>query len=175
MTISAQDSIKHMFIISQGLPVGIWKPDTVCATIEETKRGEPMIEGWMKEFKKECAPRSLGMILAHNGIVRATAKDGKPVKAMKLSCDKAKLETIIKAFKKKDGIADIQVWINEGVHHIGEDIRGTSAWRAGSGRTCCRCYRNCLQPSRTRLCGRGVTSMTNKPTMVPVKRQGDET
>ena len=81
-----------------------------------------MIEGWMKEIKKACDPNSLGMILAHNGIVRATTKNGKPVKAMKLSYDKTKLEVTVKAFKKKDGIADIRVWINEGELQIGDDI-----------------------------------------------------
>jgi molybdopterin synthase catalytic subunit len=81
-----------------------------------------MIEGWMKEIKENCDPDSLGMILAHKGIVRATTKDGKPVKGMKLSYDKEKLESTISAFKKKDGIADIRVWINEGVLQVGDDI-----------------------------------------------------
>ena len=81
-----------------------------------------MIEGWIKEIKRTCDPKSLGMILAHNGIVRATTKDGKPVKAMKLSYDKAKLESVISGCKKKEGIADVKVWINEGVLQIGDDI-----------------------------------------------------
>ncbi|MBA4391718.1 MAG: molybdopterin converting factor [Syntrophus sp. (in: bacteria)] len=81
-----------------------------------------MIDGWMKEIKKACDPKSLGMILAHNGIVRATAKDGKPVMAMKLSYDKAKLESTVGTFKKRDGIADIRVWINEGELQVGDDI-----------------------------------------------------
>ena len=81
-----------------------------------------LIEEWMKEIKKACDPKSLGMILGHNGIVRATTKDGKPVRAMKLSYDKAKLESAISACKKKDGIVDVRVWINEGVLQIGDDI-----------------------------------------------------
>jgi molybdopterin synthase catalytic subunit len=81
-----------------------------------------MIEDWMKEIKKECDPAMLGMVLAHNGIVRATAKDGKPVKAMKLSYDKAKLESTLNGYKKWEGIADIKVWINEGELQVGDDI-----------------------------------------------------
>ncbi len=81
-----------------------------------------MIEGWMKEIKKACDPKSLGMILAHNGIVRATTKDGKLVKAMKLSYDKARLESTVKECKKREGIADVRVWINEGELQIGDDI-----------------------------------------------------
>ena len=52
-----------------------------------------MIDKWLKEIKKNCDPESLGMILAHNGIVRGTAKDGKPVKGMKLSYDKDALKS----------------------------------------------------------------------------------
>jgi molybdopterin synthase catalytic subunit len=52
-----------------------------------------MIDQWIKEIKKECPPDILGMILLHNGIVRATAKDGGKVEAMKLSFDKSKLKS----------------------------------------------------------------------------------
>ena len=44
-----------------------------------------MLNQWLKEIKGNCDADSLGMILVHNGIVRGTAKDGKPVKGMKLS------------------------------------------------------------------------------------------
>ncbi len=81
-----------------------------------------MIEAWIKEIKENCNPDTLGMILIHNGIVRSTAKDGKQVKAMRLSYDKRMLESVIKAYRKKEGIADIRVWINEGELNIGDDI-----------------------------------------------------
>jgi len=55
-----------------------------------------MIEAWIKEIKENCNPDMLGMILIHNGIVRATAKDGRPVKAMKLSYDRGMLESVRK-------------------------------------------------------------------------------
>jgi molybdopterin synthase catalytic subunit len=101
----------------------LWKLDTIRAIIKKKHYyGGHMIEEWIKEIKKVCDPRSLGMILAHNGIVRATTKDGKPVKAMKLFYDKAKLESTVSALKKKDGIVDIRAWINEGELQIGDDI-----------------------------------------------------
>ena len=81
-----------------------------------------MIEQWIKEIKKACPPDMLGMILLHNGIVRATAKDGGKVQAMNLSYDKAKLEAAVREFKKREGIADIKAWINEGHLQIGDDI-----------------------------------------------------
>lgn len=81
-----------------------------------------MVENWIREIRKNCNPDILGMILVHNGIVRATAKDGKSVRAMKLSYDKEMLENVIKKYKAKEGIADIKVWINEGKLEIGDDI-----------------------------------------------------
>jgi len=81
-----------------------------------------MIEQWIKEIKKACPPDMLGMILLHNGIVRATAKDGEKVQAMNLSYDKGKLEATVREFKKREGIADIKAWINEGTLKIGDDI-----------------------------------------------------
>lgn len=94
----------------------------LCDNIEKMSMEVIMIEGWIKEIKKACDPRSLGMILVHNGIVRATTKDGKPVKAMRLAYDKAKLKSAISSCKKKDGIVDVKVWINEGELQIGDDI-----------------------------------------------------
>lgn len=81
-----------------------------------------MIDSWIKEIKKECPPDMLGMILLHNGIVRATAKDGGKVHSMNLSYNKAKLEAAVSDFKKREGIADIKAWINEGHLKIGDDI-----------------------------------------------------
>lgn len=81
-----------------------------------------MVDEWIKEIKKACPPDQLGMILVHNGIVRATSKEGDPVSSMKLSYDKAALEKAVQRFKSVDGIVDIRAWINEGTLKIGDDI-----------------------------------------------------
>lgn len=81
-----------------------------------------MIEQWLAEVKQNSDPRELGMILVHNGIVRATSKSGKSVKGMNLSYDGEKLNTLITEFKKKEGIVAIRVWINEGTLTVGDDI-----------------------------------------------------
>ncbi len=81
-----------------------------------------MIEQWLEELKKNADPEALGMILVHNGIVRATSKAGKPVTGMNLAYDKVKLETVITEYKKKDGIADIRVRIGSGDLRVGDDI-----------------------------------------------------
>ncbi|MCX5808575.1 MAG: molybdenum cofactor biosynthesis protein MoaE [Proteobacteria bacterium] len=81
-----------------------------------------MVNEWIKEIKGQCDPESLGMILVHNGVVRATSKEGKPVKGMKLSFDRTELSVCIDEMKKGDGITAVKVWINEGTLSIGDDI-----------------------------------------------------
>jgi molybdopterin synthase catalytic subunit len=81
-----------------------------------------MVDEWIKEIKGKCDPQSIGMFLVHNGVVRATSKQGKPVTGMKLTFDKAGLPVCVDEMKKRDGIAEIKVWINEGTLSIGDDI-----------------------------------------------------
>jgi molybdopterin synthase catalytic subunit len=81
-----------------------------------------MIDTWIKEIKEGCDPQSLGMILVHNGIVRATSKEGQPVDGMVLSYNEELLKSTVEELKKRDGIAAIKVWINSGELRVGDDI-----------------------------------------------------
>jgi len=81
-----------------------------------------MVEHWIAEIKKGADPEGLGMILIHNGLVRATSKLGKPVRGMTLTYDAEKLERAVAEHKKKDGISAIRIWINQGDLQVGDDI-----------------------------------------------------
>jgi molybdopterin synthase catalytic subunit len=81
-----------------------------------------LIDRWIEEIKSKANPEELGMILVHNGIVRATSKSGKPVLGMELSYDKEKLDSIVLTLKQKPGVVDIRVWINTGDLQVGDDI-----------------------------------------------------
>ena len=81
-----------------------------------------MIEKWIDEVKSGSDFRELGMILIHNGIVRSTAKDGKPVAGMHLTYDRKKLDILVDTFGKRDGIVVVKAWINEGHLKVGDDI-----------------------------------------------------
>jgi molybdopterin synthase catalytic subunit len=64
-----------------------------------------------------------GMILCHNGVVRSTSRDGRQVSGLSVEVDWQKLTEIVETQKKKPGIVDIQVEINEGKHlGIGDDV-----------------------------------------------------
>jgi len=81
-----------------------------------------LIDAWLKEIKGRADFKDLGMMLVHNGVVRATSKDGKPVKGMHLSYDKQKLIRLLDELRKRDGIVGMKVWINEGDLRVGDDI-----------------------------------------------------
>lgn len=81
-----------------------------------------MIRQWIDEIKAKSPKDQLGMILVHNGIVRATSKEGKPVEGMALTYNEELLNTIISRYKDTEGIVDIKVWINHGTLSIGDDI-----------------------------------------------------
>ncbi len=81
-----------------------------------------MIDDWIREAKDRCPAGELGMILVHNGIVRATSKDGSPVSGMLLTYDRDLLHRIVADFQARPGIAMIRAWINEGDLRIGDSI-----------------------------------------------------
>lgn len=92
------------------------------AMLAEGATQAPVIDSWIQEIKAGSAPDQLGMILVHNGIVRATSKEGKPVQGMVLSYDDDLLAEKVARYRKTEGIVDIRVWINRGKLSIGDDI-----------------------------------------------------
>jgi len=81
-----------------------------------------MIDSWIAEIKKHPESSAIGMILIHNGVVRATSKSGKPVKGMRLSYDSQRLNKAIEEIKRREGIVEVKAWINEGDLKVGDDI-----------------------------------------------------
>ncbi|HIH36805.1 MAG TPA: molybdenum cofactor biosynthesis protein MoaE [Methanocellales archaeon] len=63
-----------------------------------------------------------GMILCHNGIVRGFSRGGEEVSKLKVKADRKALEKLIDETKKKPGIVDLKVHINEGVLGVGDDV-----------------------------------------------------
>ena len=81
------------------------------------------IANLLDEIKRHPDFEKVGMILCHNGVVRATARDGRKVKGLKVAVDHAKLEQIIIEQSQKPGIVDIQVNIVENKNlAVGDDI-----------------------------------------------------
>ncbi len=65
----------------------------------------------------------VGMVLCHNGVVRATSRDGRKVSGLRVAVDHDKLEQIISEQRRKPGIQDIRVEIAENRDlAVGDDV-----------------------------------------------------
>ena len=56
---------------------------------------------------------NVGMILTHNGVVRGTSRDGRPVSGIEIRVDREKLDRIISENRARDGIVDVLVELAE--------------------------------------------------------------
>ncbi len=65
----------------------------------------------------------VGMILCHNGVVRASSRDGREVTGLEVKVDHGRLEDILARYRRRQGIVEILVEIVEGRKlSVGEDI-----------------------------------------------------
>ena len=94
------------------------------------KKESPSIDAWLKEAKAHPSAPQCGMYLTHNGTVRQTAKalvrngaeNTKDVTGMIFGYDQTKVDEVVAAAYKMDGIYYIKVWLNEGELSMGDDI-----------------------------------------------------
>ena len=80
------------------------------------------IQEMIDRLKRHPDFHTAGMILCHNGVVRATSRDGAPVHELTVKADKARLDDIVAAMKKRPGILDIIAEVREGTLYPGDDI-----------------------------------------------------
>ena len=64
-----------------------------------------------------------GMVLCHNGVVRATSRDGRNVSGLRVAVDHDRLASIIHRARQTPGIVDVQVEIAEDRNlSVGDDV-----------------------------------------------------
>ncbi|MBN2398592.1 MAG: molybdenum cofactor biosynthesis protein MoaE [Deltaproteobacteria bacterium] len=77
-----------------------------------------MIEG----IKAHPDYKKAGMILCHNGVVRGTSRDGRPVSELVVKADRKRLEEIISEIKGRPGIIEVLAQVREGRLLPGDDV-----------------------------------------------------
>ncbi|MBC8439216.1 MAG: molybdenum cofactor biosynthesis protein MoaE [Deltaproteobacteria bacterium] len=81
------------------------------------------IKTMMDQIKQHPDFHKAGMILCHNGVVRATSREGDEVTGLEIVVDHTRLDQIITEQKKRPGIVDILIHINEGKPlAVGDDV-----------------------------------------------------
>ena len=96
----------------------------------QMKKQVPSLDQWLREAKAEPSAANCGMYLAHNGVVRQTARalvrqgaqDAAPVRGMLFSYDREKREAAVAETRALPGIYHVRVWLNEGELRLGDDI-----------------------------------------------------
>ena len=75
------------------------------------------------QIKKHPRYDQAGMILCHNGVVRGTSRDGRPVKGLKVAVDQDRLAQVLAEHRQRPGIIDILVEINADRDlKVGDDV-----------------------------------------------------
>jgi molybdopterin synthase catalytic subunit len=80
------------------------------------------IDDWTQKVRGQPGSTAIGMILAHQGIVRGTARSGEPVRGMMLGADRDRLESVLAEAGTWPGVFAVRGWVNEGLLAVGDDI-----------------------------------------------------
>lgn len=76
----------------------------------------------IQEIKAHPDYKKAGMILCHNGVVRETSRDGRPVSELSVKVDRKRLEEILDETKKREGIIEALAQVREGRLFPGDDV-----------------------------------------------------
>lgn len=81
------------------------------------------VNALIDQIKQRSDYAGVGMILCHNGVVRGTSRDGRPVSGLRVKVDRAKLDSVVAQHKKRPGITEILVEINADCDlKVGDDV-----------------------------------------------------
>ena len=82
----------------------------------------PTLIDLMDKIKKRTDPAKVGMIACHNGLVRATSRDGRPAEFLDIELNPNAWEAILREMRARTGIAAIEAYLFTGRREIGEDV-----------------------------------------------------
>ncbi len=74
------------------------------------------------QVKQHPRYHEVGMILCHNGVVRGTSRDGKPVVELTVKADHTRLAEILAEMKSRPGIIEVLAEVREGTLQVGDDV-----------------------------------------------------
>ncbi len=80
------------------------------------------LQDMIAEVKSHPEIRSAGMLLCHNGFVRATSRAGKEVESLRVSADVPKIRQIRDWALSQPGIIAVEIEALEGEFKVGDDL-----------------------------------------------------
>ncbi len=82
----------------------------------------PTLTDLMDRIKKQTDAAKVGMIACHNGLVRATSRDGRPAEYLDIDVNSNAWDAILKEMRAQPGIAAIEAHLFTGRREIGDDV-----------------------------------------------------
>ena len=77
----------------------------------------------LDQIKQHPRFHQAGMVLCHNGVVRCTSRDGRPVTGLTVAVDHDQLRHIVTTAKERPGIIEVLIEIAEDtVLSVGDDV-----------------------------------------------------
>ena len=76
----------------------------------------------IRRIKANPGAAGVGMILAHQGIVRGSSRAGERVHGMHLKVDRGRFDQALAEARDWPGIVAVDGWVNEGDLKVGDDI-----------------------------------------------------
>ncbi|MDQ7837218.1 MAG: molybdenum cofactor biosynthesis protein MoaE [Thermodesulfobacteriota bacterium] len=76
----------------------------------------------IEKIKSHPKIADAGMILCHNGLVRATSRGGQKVSAVEVKVDQQRLAKVLQEIKKQPGIVEFLAEVREGRFSVGDDL-----------------------------------------------------
>jgi molybdopterin synthase catalytic subunit len=76
----------------------------------------------VQKVKNETDPAKVGMIVCHNGVVRATTRAGLPAEYLDIDVDRTAWQRILEEMRRAVGIAAIEAHLFAGRRRVGEDV-----------------------------------------------------
>lgn len=114
--------------IGHGVEMLLSSGSADCAAAA-AKEPPPSLDQWLREAKAGPEAGKIGMYLAHNGVVRETARatvrdhaEAPQVRKMRFRYDKEKAAAAIEETRQMEGIYFVRAWLGEGELAVGDDI-----------------------------------------------------
>ena len=76
----------------------------------------------VEKIKRDSDPAKVGMIACHNGLVRATSRDGQAVAHLDIDMNPVAWDTVLQEMRSRPGIAAIEAYLCTGRREIGDDV-----------------------------------------------------
>lgn len=89
---------------------------------ERTEMNTMTLQQMVNAIKDHPDFAKVGMIACHNGVVRATSRDGRNVKGLSIKVDRDALQNIVQEMRQRSGIVEVAVHLFEGYRELGEDV-----------------------------------------------------